>query len=49
MNKIQLKMLEQLRDPYKNTLLNIKFIKQIGGDDIIHWDEKNPGKFSNSP
>lgn len=44
MNKIQLKMLEQLRDPYKNTLPNIKFIKQIGGDDLIHWDEKKSRK-----
>jgi hypothetical protein len=44
MNKIQLKMLEQLRDPYKNTLPNIKFIKQIGGNDIIHWDEKKSQK-----
>lgn len=39
-NKIQLKILEQLRDPYKNTLPSIKFIKQLGGDDVIHWDEK---------
>lgn len=45
MNKIQLKMLEQFRDPYKNTLLpSIKFIKQIGGDDVIHWDEKKSRK-----
>lgn len=44
MNKIQLKMLEQLRDPYKNIQPNIKFIKQIGGDDIIHWDEKKSQK-----
>lgn len=44
MNKIQLKILEQLRDPYKNIQLNIKFIKQIGGDDIIHWDEKKSRK-----
>lgn len=44
MNKIQLKMLEQFRDPYKNTLPSIKFIKQIGGDDIIHWDEKKSRK-----
>ena len=44
MNKIQLKMLEQLRDPYKNTLPSIKFIKQIGGDDVIHWDEKKSRK-----
>ena len=44
MNKIQLKMLEQLRDPYKNIQPNIKFIKQIGGDDIIHWDEKKSRK-----
>ena len=43
-NKIQLKMLEQFRDPYKNTLPSIKFIKQIGGDDIIHWDEKKSRK-----
>lgn len=43
-NKIQLKMLEQLRDPYKNTLPSIKFIKQIGGDDVIHWDEKKSRK-----
>lgn len=44
MNKIQLKMLEQFRDPYKNTLPSIKFIKQIGGDDVIHWDEKKSRK-----
>ena len=44
MNKIQLKMLEQLRDPYKNILPDIKFVKQIGGDDIIHWDEKKSRK-----
>ena len=43
-NKIQLKILEQLRDPYKNTLPSIKFIKQIGGDDVIHWDEKKSRK-----
>lgn len=43
-NKIQLKMLEQFRDPYKNTLPSIKFIKQIGGDDVIHWDEKKSRK-----
>lgn len=43
-NKIQLKILEQFRDPYKNTLPSIKFIKQIGGDDIIHWDEKKSRK-----
>lgn len=43
-NKIQLKILEQFRDPYKNTLPNIKFIKQIGGDDVIHWDEKKSQK-----
>ena len=43
-NKIQLKILEQYRDPYKNTLPNIEFIKQIGGDDIIHWDEKKSQK-----
>ena len=40
MNKIQLKMLEQ----FKNTLPSIKFIKQIGGDDVIHWDEKKSRK-----
>lgn len=44
MNKIQLKMLEQFRDPYKNTLPSIKFIKQIGGDDVIHWDKKKSRK-----
>ena len=44
MNKIQLKILEQFRDPYKNTLPSIKFIKQIGGDDVIHWDEKKSRK-----
>lgn len=43
-NKIQLKMLEQFRDPYKNTLPSIKFIKEIGGDDVIHWDEKKSRK-----
>lgn len=43
-NKIQLKMLEQFRDPYKNTLPSIEFIKQIGGDDVIHWDEKKSRK-----
>ena len=43
-NKIQLKILEQFRDPYKNTLPTIKFVKQIGGDDIIHWDEKKSRK-----
>lgn len=43
-NKIQFKMLEQFRDPYKNTLPSIKFIKQIGGDDVIHWDEKKSRK-----
>lgn len=43
-NKIQLKMLEQFRDPYKNTLPSIKFIKQIGGDGVIHWDEKKSRK-----
>lgn len=43
-NKIQLKMLEQFRDPCKNTLPSIKFIKQIGGDDVIHWDEKKSRK-----
>lgn len=43
-NKIQLKILKQLRDPYKNTLPSIKFIKQIGGDDVIHWDEKKSRK-----
>lgn len=43
-NKIQLKILEQFRDPYKNTLPSIKFIKQIGGDDVIHWDEKKSRK-----
>ena len=43
-NKIQLKMLEQFRDLYKNTLPSIKFIKQIGGDDVIHWDEKKSRK-----
>lgn len=43
-NKIQLKMLEQFRDPHQNTLPNIKFIKQIGGDDVIHWDEKKSQK-----
>ena len=44
MNKIQLKMLEQFRDPCKNTFPTIKFIKQIGGDDVIHWDEKKSRK-----
>ena len=44
MNKIQLKILEQFRDPYKNTFPSIKFIKQIGGDDVIHWDEKKSRK-----
>jgi hypothetical protein len=44
MNKIQLKILEQFRDPYRNTLPSIKFIKQIGGDDVIHWDEKKSRK-----
>lgn len=43
-NKIQLKILEQYRDPYKNTLPSIEFVKQIGGDDIIHWDEKKSQK-----
>ena len=43
-NKIQLKILEQFRDTYQNTLPNIKFIKQIGGDDVIHWDEKKSQK-----
>lgn len=47
MNKIQLKMLEQFRDPYKNVLPSIEFIKQIGGDDIIHWDEKKSRKIFN--
>lgn len=43
-NKIQLKILEQYRDPYKDTLPSIEFVKQIGGDDIIHWDEKKSQK-----
>ena len=46
-NKIQLKMLEQFRDPYKNTSPSIEFIKQIGGEDIIHWDEKKSRKIFN--
>lgn len=47
-NKIQLKILEQFRNPYgHNPLPSIKFIKQIGGDDIIHWDEKKSRKIFN--
>lgn len=45
MNKIQLKILEQFRNPYGHySLPSIKFIKQIGGDDVIHWDEKKSRK-----
>lgn len=43
-NKVQLKIIEQFREPYKKTLPNIRFIKQIGGDDVIHWDEKKSQK-----
>ena len=49
-NKIQLKLLEKEGDnryPYRDSFPSIKFIKQIGGEDIIHWDEKKSKKIFN--
>ena len=49
-NKIQLKLLEKEGDnryPYRDSFPSIKFIKQIGGEDIIHWDEKKSRKIFN--
>ena len=43
-NKVQLKILNELRDGSGSGFLSLKFVKQIGGDDVIHWDEKKSRK-----
>lgn len=45
MNKIQLKIIERIAE--NNSIPQVKFLKEIGGEDLVHWEEKKSEKLFN--
>lgn len=44
MNKVQLNLLEEF-ERKRQILPRVSFLKQLGGDDIVHWDETKTRKY----